>query len=49
MASPGRTADYRKKVADTRKNMEAYWKVDIDWSIYPEYIQMVRICGTSYI
>lgn len=47
MASPGRTADYRKKVADTRKYLEACWKVDIDWNLYPEYITTVRFCSPT--
>ena len=46
MASPMRAdfqkkTEFQKKASDTYKNLQACWKVDLDWSIYPDIIRKV--------
>jgi len=52
MASPMRVdlqrkSDFQKKTDDTYKNLQACWKIDLDWCNYPEVIEKVRILLTD--
>jgi len=45
MASPARVeqkkSEILKKADETYKNLQACWKLDLDWSLYPEVIENV--------
>ena len=45
MASP--KTEFQKKASDAYKNLQGCWKVDLNWSIYPEIIKEVS-CYNVY-
>lgn len=54
MTSPMRTdfqkkTEFQKKAGETYRNLQACWKVDLNWSIYPSIIREVScMCIVPY-
>lgn len=42
--TPGRT-DAKSKLMDLKERLERCWKLNLDWSLYPEHIK--KVCAQA--